>query len=128
MKGIDPEVAVQKLNIKPNTKPIKQNRRHFEEQHNEIIEKELEKLLKIGDIEKFQFPRWSVNVVLVPEQGNKWRMCFDFWDLNKGLPKRSLSLTANRSTLGFNSRVRLVKYDGCVSRISLNPTSPREHA
>lgn len=87
MKGIDPEVAVQKLNIKPNAKPIKQKMRHFEEQHNKIIEKELEKLLKIGLIEKFQFPRWSVNVVLVPEPGNKWRMCIDFWDLNKACPK-----------------------------------------
>lgn len=48
MKRIGPEVAVHKLNINPNAKPIKQKRRHFEEQKSVIIEKEVEILLKVG--------------------------------------------------------------------------------
>lgn len=52
MKGIDPEVAVHRLNIKLDTKPIKKKRRHFDEQQNVMIEKEVEKLLKIGHIER----------------------------------------------------------------------------
>lgn len=50
--GIDPEVAVHRLNIKLDTKPIKKKRRHFDEQQNVMIEKEVEKLLKIGHIER----------------------------------------------------------------------------
>lgn len=45
MKGIDPKVAVHRLSIKPDAKPIKHKRHHFGEQQNEIIEKEVEKLL-----------------------------------------------------------------------------------
>lgn len=75
-----------RLNIKPDAKPVKQKRRHFGEQQNEIIEKEVEKLLKIGHIERIQFPRWLTNVVLVPKPGNKWRMCIDFHNVNKACP------------------------------------------
>lgn len=50
--GIDPEVAVHRLNIKLDTKPIKTKRRHFDKQQNVMIEKEVEKLLKIGHIER----------------------------------------------------------------------------
>lgn len=71
MKGIDPKVTVHRLNIKSNAKTIKQKRRHFSEQQNEIIEKEVKKLLKIGHIEQIQFARWLGNVVLVPKPGNK---------------------------------------------------------
>lgn len=48
MKGIDPEITVHRLNIKPDAKPVLQKRRHFGEQQKEISEKEVEKLLKIG--------------------------------------------------------------------------------
>ncbi|KAL0356313.1 UNVERIFIED_CONTAM: Retrovirus-related Pol polyprotein from transposon [Sesamum radiatum] len=40
-----------------------------------------------GHIEEIQFPKWLSNVVLVPKPGGKWRMCIDFWDLNKACPK-----------------------------------------
>ncbi|KAL0291793.1 UNVERIFIED_CONTAM: Retrovirus-related Pol polyprotein from transposon [Sesamum radiatum] len=29
------------------------------------------------------FSKWLTNIVLVPKPGGKWRMCIDFWDLNK---------------------------------------------
>lgn len=47
VRGIDPEVAMHMLNIKPYVKLVKQQRRHFGVHHNEVIEKEVEKLLKI---------------------------------------------------------------------------------
>lgn len=87
VKGINHEVAVHRLILKPDAKPVKQKRRHFREQQNEIIEKVVEKLLKIGHIERIQFPRWLAYVVLVPKPGNKWRMCIDFRDLSKACPK-----------------------------------------
>lgn len=86
MKWIDLEVAVHMLNIKPVAKPIKQKRRHFGEQQNKIIKKEMEKLLRIWHIERIQFPRWLVNVVLVPKPGIKWKICIDFRNLNNACP------------------------------------------
>lgn len=47
MKGIDPKIAMHRLNLKPDAKPVVQKRRHFREQQTKIIEKEVEKLLKI---------------------------------------------------------------------------------
>lgn len=55
MKGINPKIAVHRLNIKPDAKPVLQKRRLFGEQQNEIIEKEVAKLLKIGHIERIKF-------------------------------------------------------------------------
>lgn len=37
----------------------------------------------IGHVREIQFPKWISNVVLVPKGRDKWRMCVDFWDLNK---------------------------------------------
>lgn len=87
MKGITLEMDVHRLNIKPDAKLVKPKRRYFGEQQNEIIEKDGEKSLKIGHIERIQFPCWLDNTVLVPKLGNKWRMCIDFHDLNKACPK-----------------------------------------
>lgn len=37
MVGIDPEMAVHKLNIKPNAKPVKQKMRNFRIQQSETL-------------------------------------------------------------------------------------------
>lgn len=71
MKGITLEMDVHRLNIKPDAKLVKPKRRYFGEQQNEIIEKDGEKSLKIGHIERIQFPCWLDNTVLVPKLGNK---------------------------------------------------------
>lgn len=67
MKGIDPEVAVHRLNIKLDTKPIKKKRRHFDEQENVMIEKEVEKLLKIGHIERIHVITWLFDCMVYDE-------------------------------------------------------------
>lgn len=47
MKGINPEVAVHSSIYIKSAKPVKQKRRPFREQHNEITEKEVQQMLKI---------------------------------------------------------------------------------
>lgn len=64
MVGIDPEMAVHKVNIKPNAKLVKQKMRHFIIQQSETIEEEVAILLKIGHIRKIQFPTYLANVVM----------------------------------------------------------------
>ncbi|KAL0319648.1 UNVERIFIED_CONTAM: Transposon Ty3-G Gag-Pol polyprotein [Sesamum radiatum] len=61
-------------------------------ERNDIIRKEVEKLLVAGHIRPVQYPEWLANVVLVPKPNKKWRMCIDFTDLNRACPKDSYPL------------------------------------
>ncbi|KAL0295550.1 UNVERIFIED_CONTAM: Retrovirus-related Pol polyprotein from transposon [Sesamum calycinum] len=87
LEGIDPSVITHHLNLDPGVKPVKQKKRHFGPEKNKIIQREVNKLLSGGHIKEIQFPKWLSNVVLVPKPGGKWRMCIDFWDLNKACPE-----------------------------------------
>ncbi|XP_022845323.1 uncharacterized protein LOC111368325 [Olea europaea var. sylvestris] len=48
MPGIDPEVAVHKLNISPRAKPVKQRKRQFAPKRRVVIQEEVGKLLGSG--------------------------------------------------------------------------------
>ncbi|KAL2250206.1 UNVERIFIED_CONTAM: Retrovirus-related Pol polyprotein from transposon [Sesamum indicum] len=62
-------------------------KRSFGSDKNEIIRKEVDKLLKAGYVSEIQYTDWLSNVVVVPKSSGKWRMCVDFTDLNKECPK-----------------------------------------
>ncbi|KAL0378683.1 UNVERIFIED_CONTAM: hypothetical protein Sradi_3173800 [Sesamum radiatum] len=59
-QGIDLEVIVHKLNVDPQSKPIKQKKRAFGEKRNKIIEEEVSKLLKAGYVSKNSIHRLAV--------------------------------------------------------------------
>ncbi|XP_058181244.1 uncharacterized protein LOC131299682 [Rhododendron vialii] len=42
--------------------------------------------------EKFCYPEWLSNTVVVKKKNGKWHVCVDFTDLNKGCPKDSFPL------------------------------------
>ncbi|KAL2228546.1 UNVERIFIED_CONTAM: Retrovirus-related Pol polyprotein from transposon gypsy [Sesamum indicum] len=53
-QGIDPEVIVHRLNIDPQVKPVKQNKRMFGVERNKIIEEEVNKLLQASMMDAYQ--------------------------------------------------------------------------
>jgi hypothetical protein len=85
MKGIPREVAKQKLNIKPGSKPVKQRLRRFNDEKCKAIGEEIEKLLTSGFIREVIHPEWLTNLVLV--KNKKRRMCVDYTGLKKACPK-----------------------------------------
>ncbi|XP_012852903.1 PREDICTED: uncharacterized protein LOC105972487 [Erythranthe guttata] len=87
LTGIAPRTAVHRLNLKPECKPIKQKRRHLGAEKDEIIKREVQRLLDIGHIREIQFPTWLSNAVLVQKASGQWRMCIDFRDLNNACSK-----------------------------------------
>ncbi|KAL0337470.1 UNVERIFIED_CONTAM: hypothetical protein Scaly_2022100 [Sesamum calycinum] len=89
---IDPEVITHKLIVNPTFRPVRQKKRNFGPERNEIIKKEVEKLLTIGYVCPVQYPKWLTNVVLVPKLNKKWMMCIDFTYLNRACPKDSYPL------------------------------------
>ncbi|XP_071926285.1 uncharacterized protein [Coffea arabica] len=60
MPGVPPELAVHKLHVDPNIQPVKQKKRSFAPERNEVVKE---------------------------EEDRAWRMCVDFTDLNKACPK-----------------------------------------
>ena len=89
--GIDPSVAEHRLNIFPNTRPIRQKRRIHGEEKDKAIAKEVLRLLMAGHIVELFYAECLCNVVMViksTENGETiWRMCVDFTDLNRHCPK-----------------------------------------
>ena len=92
ISGIDPVVAVHKLNIDPNRKPVRQKKRHLGPARNQAVDQEVQKLLKSKFIRETHYPDWITNVFMVPKPNGTWRMCVDYTDLNKACPKDSFPL------------------------------------
>nr|XP_027065152.1 uncharacterized protein K02A2.6-like [Coffea arabica] len=87
MPRISTDLAVHHLNVDPRFKPVKQKKRSFAPERNEVIKKEVDKLLESKIILEVYYPTWLANPVLVKKEDESWRMCVDFTDLNKACPK-----------------------------------------
>ena len=52
----------------------------------------MDNLLAVGFIREIKYPEWLANVVVVPKEGEKWRVCVDSTDLKEAWPKDSFPL------------------------------------
>ena len=68
MPGIPREVTEHCLDIRPNSKPVKQRLRCFDELKRRAIGEELQKLLVAGFIKEVFHPEWLANPVLVKKK------------------------------------------------------------
>lgn len=48
--------------------------------------------MKIGIVKPIDFPKCLSNLVVVAKPGGTWRVCIDFTDLSKSIPKKSYPL------------------------------------
>ena len=87
MPGISLKIIQHKLNVNPERKPVQQRRRAFTPERDQAITEEVTKLLRAGFIREVYYLDWLTNVVLVKKANGKWRICVDFTDLNKSMPK-----------------------------------------
>jgi hypothetical protein len=58
----------------------------------DVAKAEVHRLLEEKFIEPIAYPTWLANVVMVQKKNGKWRMCFDFTNLNKACPKDNFLL------------------------------------
>ena len=93
MVGTSPTVAFHKLNVLPTTKLVKQRVRRFHPDQHQIIKTKVNNLLAGGFIREVKYLEWLANVVVVPKNGGKWRVCVDYIDLNETCPKDSFCNT-----------------------------------
>ena len=92
MIGISLVQASHKLNVVSSTGPVRQRVRRFHPDRHQVIQAEVDNLLKAGFIREVKYPEWLTNVVVVPKKGGKWRVCVDYTDLNDACPNDSFSL------------------------------------
>ena len=92
MTEISPMHASHKLNVISSSRPVRQRVRRSYPDHHQIIQAEVDNLLKVEFIREFKYPEWLANVVVVPKKWGKWRVCVDYMDLNDACPKDSFSL------------------------------------
>ena len=83
MPGLDPRVAMHRLNINSEVKLVKQQQRWFRPEIMEAIQSEVKKLIDSGFIREKQHPDWVANIVSVAKKNRKIRICIDFHDLNE---------------------------------------------
>ena len=69
----------------------KRVRRSHPDRH-QVIQAEVDNLLKVGFIREVKYPEWLANVVVVPKKGGKWRVCVDYMDINDTCLKDSFPL------------------------------------
>jgi len=71
MLGLDPRVAMHRLNINTDVKPVKQQQRWFRPEVMEVIQSEVRKLIDSGFIREEQHPDWVANIVPVAKKNEK---------------------------------------------------------
>ena len=92
MACLNPVQASHKLNVIPSARLARQKVRRFHLDHHQVIQAEVDNLLKAGFIKEIKYPEWLANVVVVPKKGGKWRVCVDYTNLNEACPKDSFPL------------------------------------
>lgn len=92
MPGLDPEIAVHRLNIKPDAKPIKQAQRCFHPLLMKKMEKEVKKEKDVAFIREEEHPDWLAKIASVTKKNGRIRVCIDFRDLKNAFPKDEFPL------------------------------------
>lgn len=92
MLGIDPEAVTHKLNVDPEFNPVKQRRRKFGPERNQMVNEEVEILESNSLIREVQYPDWFTNAMVVKKKNVKPRVYINFTNLNKTFPKDSFPL------------------------------------
>ena len=71
MTGISSAHATHKLNVIPSSKPIRQRVRCFHPDRHQVIQAEVDNLLKARFIREIKYLEWLANVMVVPKKGGK---------------------------------------------------------
>ena len=71
MTDINPVHASHKLNVIPSAKLVRPKVRRFHPDRHQVIQVEVDNLLKVGFIQEIKYLEWLANVVVVKKKGGK---------------------------------------------------------
>ena len=99
-----------RLNVNPDSLPVRQKKRVFAQERDKAVAEEVRKLLEAGFIREVYYPDWLANVVMVRKNSGKWRMCVDFTDLNRACQKDSYPLPRIDTLVDSTARHELLSF------------------
>ena len=105
-----------KLNVVSSAKPVRQRVRCSHPDRHQIIQAQVDNLLKVGFIREVKYPEWLANVVVVPKKEGKWRECIDYTDLNDVCPKNSFPLPHIDQIVDASTRHGMLSFLNAFSR------------
>ena len=82
MLGLDTEIVVHQIPLKPECKLVRQVLRRMKPEIILKIKEEVQKQLRVGFLSTMTYSDWVANIVPVPKKDGKVRMYVDYWDLN----------------------------------------------
>jgi len=126
MPGIDPDFLCHHLSMDATVRLVCQRRRKFNEERQQVVKDETQKVLSAGHIREIQYLEWLANVVLVKKANGKWRMCVDFTDLNKACPKDSYPLPSINALVDSASGSKVLSFLDAFSRYNQIKMHPRD--
>ena len=110
MPGIDLSIIVHRLNVNPDSPPVRQKKQVFAQKRDKAVAEEVRKLLEVGFIREVYYPDWLANVVMVRKNNGKWRMCVDFTNLNRACPKDSYPFPRIDTLVDSTARHELLSF------------------
>ena len=121
MVGINPTMASHKLNIISKAEPVRQKVRCFHSNRHQIIQIEVDNLLRACFIREVKYQELLANVVVVRKKGGKWRVCIDYTNLNEACPKDSFPLPRIDQIVDSAARHRILSFLDTFSRYDQIP-------
>lgn len=92
MSGVNQSIIMHRLSTFKDAKPVSQKKRKLGEEKRVVTKEKAKKLLQAGFIREAHYTTWLGNMVLVRKPSEKWRMCTNYTDLNKAIPKDAYPL------------------------------------
>jgi hypothetical protein len=83
LRGFDPAIIQHAIPIKEGIKLVRKKQRPINPTLEATVEKELEKLLKVGIIFLVKYSKWVSNLVLIRKTTGQIRLCVNFRGLNR---------------------------------------------
>ena len=87
MPGLDHSIVEHRLSIKPGFRTYAQPPRKFNPRILGEIKDEIQRMTEVGFIRPCRYATWISNIVPVRKKNGQLRVCIDFRDLNRAMPK-----------------------------------------
>lgn len=113
MPGLDTTIVEHKLPLRPEFPHVKQKLRRNRPNMSIKIREEVKRQFNAGFLEVAKYSQWVSNIVHVPKKDGKVRMCVNYKDLSKAIPKEDFPLPYIYVLVYNISKFSVFSFMGC---------------